>query len=168
MAEEEGKAEQPAKKGKGVLIIIVVLVLLILGAAGAAVYFLVLHKAPAAEEDLSAQDVPITASRPQAEPGPMMAYSSFLVNLADAGGKRYLKFSLSIELSKHKNFQQEVEYKDAKIKDIIISIISSKTFEEINTPQGKIALKQELLRRLNTIMSGGKVEDVFFTEFVVQ
>jgi flagellar FliL protein len=167
MAEEEGKAEQPAKKGKGVLIIIVVLVLLILG-GGAAVYFLVLHKAPAAEEDLMAQDAPVTASRPQAEPGPMMTYSSFLVNLADTGGKRYLKFSLSLELSKHKNFQQEVESKDAKIKDIIISIMSSKTFEEINTPQGKIALKQELLRRLNTIMSGGKIEDVFLTEFTVQ
>jgi flagellar FliL protein len=165
MAEEDSKAEQPVKKGKGGLIIII-LVLLLLAGGGAALYFLVLHKPPV-EEALN-PELPITAAKPQAEPGPIVPYSSFLVNLADAGGKRYLKFSLSIELSKHKNFQQEVEQKDAKIKDIVISIISSKTFEEINSPQGKIALKQEILRRLNTVMTGGKVEDVFFTEFVVQ
>ncbi|MDR2401387.1 MAG: flagellar basal body-associated FliL family protein [Deferribacteraceae bacterium] len=167
MAEEESKAEQPVKKGKGGLMIVAVLVLLLLAGGGAALYFLVLHK-PSVEESLVAPELPATAAKPQAEPGPIMPYTAFLVNLADAGGKRYLRFSLSLELSKHKNFQQEVEQKDAKIKDIIISIISSKTFEEISTPQGKIALKQEILRRLNTIMSGGKVEDVFFTEFVVQ
>jgi flagellar FliL protein len=166
MAEEDSKVEQPVKKGKGGLIIII-LVLLLLAGGGAAFYFLVLHKPPA-EESVLDPELPVTAAKPQAEPGPIVPYSSFLVNLADAGGKRYLKFSLSIELSKHKNFQQEVEHKDAKIKDIIISIISSKTFEEINSPQGKIALKQEILRRLNTVMTGGKVEDVFFTEFVVQ
>jgi flagellar FliL protein len=147
--------------------IVIILVLLLLAGGGAALYFLVLHKAPAAEGENLAPDLPAVA-KPQAEPGPIIPYTSFLVNLADAGGKRYLKFALSLELSKHKNFQQEVEHKDAKIKDIIISIISSKTFEEVNTPQGKIALKQEILRRLNTIMTGGKVEDVFFTEFIVQ
>jgi flagellar FliL protein len=167
MAEEDTKAEQPAKKGKGGLVIILILAVIVVAGGGAALYFLVLHKAPAAAEE-SLNPEPSTAPKVQAEPGPIVPYSSFLVNLADVGGKRYLKFSLSIELSKHKNFLQEVEHKDAKIKDIIISIISSKTFEEVNTPQGKIALKQEILRRLNTIMSGGKVEDVFFTEFVVQ
>jgi flagellar FliL protein len=166
MAEEDTKAEQPAKKGKGGLVIVAILAVIVL-AGGAALYFLVLHKAPAATEESLNPELS-TPPKAQAEPGPIVPYSSFLVNLADTGGKRYLKFSLSIELSKHKNFLQEVEHKDAKIKDIIISIISSKTFEEVNTPQGKIALKQEILRRLNTIMSGGKVEDVFFTEFVVQ
>jgi flagellar FliL protein len=109
-----------------------------------------------------------TQNAASAEPGPMVSYPPFTVNLADPGGNRYLRTTIALELSKEKEFPAEVTAKEPKIKDIILSILSSKKFDEVNTAQGKVALKQEILRRLNTVMTGGRVMDIYITEFVVQ
>lgn len=174
MAEDENRESEstPKKKSKLPLIIILVVVLLLAGGGFVAVKMFILKPAPEVQDNPDAAfEEPVQPQRQtnaKAEPGPMVAYPSFIVNLADPGGNRYLKVTLSIELSKDKNFEAEVASKEPKIKDIMISVLSSKTFEEISTTQGKIALKQEILRRLNTIMSGGRVVDVFITEFVIQ
>ncbi len=165
----EKTAEKPAPKGHGKLFIILALIIIL--AVAAAGYFLFFKK-DHAKEDTAQQT---TSSQPTAqndtsatEPGPIQEYPTFLVNLADAGGNRYLRINVSLELSKEKTFQAEVVSKDPRIKDIILSILSSKTVDEINTTQGKIALKQEIMRRLNTIMTGGRIVDIYITEFVIQ
>ncbi len=173
---EEKDSEKPQKKGggKGLLLIVIILLLIVI-IGGGIFYFLVLNKpaaapqpAPATSMDQNGAAAQPTARAPTAEPGPIQAYPPFLVNLADPGGNRYLKITLSLELSKEKNFPAEVTAKEPKIKDIIISVLSSKTYDEISTTQGKVAMKQEILRRLNTIMSGGRIADIYITEFVVQ
>jgi flagellar FliL protein len=174
--EDTEKPKQEAKSSGGgglVKILVVVVLIVVLAVAGILAYTLLFagKSAPAQEQTIMEPTggQPSQATRPaSAEPGPIIAYPPFLVNLADPGGQRYLRITLSLELSKEKKFQAEVEAKDPRIKDIIISILSSKTFDEIATTQGKIAMKQEILRRLNTIMSGGRIVDVYITEFVVQ
>jgi Flagellar basal body-associated protein len=54
------------------------------------------------------------------------------------------------------------------IKDAIIDVISSKTSDFVRTPEGREALRLELIRRLNIILVEGGVRNIYFTEFVVQ
>ena len=176
---EESGSEKPQKKsgGSGLLLIVIILLLLLI-IVGGAVYFLFLRTP--SQDASQQQQPPISLTEPdnmpqtttghglKDDPGPIQAYPPFLVNLADPGGNRYLKLTLSIELSKEKNFPAEVAAKEPRIKDIVVSVLASKMYDEISSTQGKVALKQELMRRLNTIMSGGRVTDIYITEFVVQ
>jgi len=99
--------------------------------------------------------------------GPMFGLDKFIVNLASDGGSRYLRTSINLELSSEE-FQAEVEKKKPLIRDIIIKVLSAKSYEEISTIRGKENLKDELVSELNKIFTDGNIQNIFFTEFVIQ
>ena len=43
-----------------------------------------------------------------------------------------------------------------------------KTYKDINTTEGKQALRTQLLAELNKFFSSGSITNLYFTEFVVQ
>ncbi|WDL69366.1 flagellar basal body-associated protein FliL [Helicobacter winghamensis] len=100
--------------------------------------------------------------------GPMYPLDQFIVNLlASGGGKRYLKTSIALELS-IPEMQAELDIKRDVLRDTVITILSSKTFEEVQTAKGKQKLKEEIMERINEFLVDGRVVNMFFTEFVVQ
>ncbi|CAM2788293.1 flagellar basal body-associated protein FliL [Helicobacter burdigaliensis] len=100
--------------------------------------------------------------------GQMYPVDQFIVNLmTSGGGKRYLKTSISLELSAP-TLQTELDTKRDIIRDTIITILSSKTLEEIQTTKGKQKLRAEIQERINEFLVDGRVVNIFFTEFVVQ
>lgn len=100
--------------------------------------------------------------------GQMYAMDQFIVNLlASGGGKRYLKTSIALELSIPK-MQAELDIKRDALRDTIITVLSSKTFEEVQTARGKQKLKEEIMDRINEFLVDGRVVNIFFTDFVVQ
>ena len=100
--------------------------------------------------------------------GPMYPLDQFIINLlASGGGKRYLKTSIALELS-IAEMQMELDNKRNVLRDTVITILSSKTFEEVQTAKGKQKLKEELMERLNEFLVDGRIMNIFFTEFVVQ
>ncbi len=101
------------------------------------------------------------------EVGPMYALDKFIVNLASDGGSRYLRTKINLELSSPE-FQAEVDKKKPLVRDIIIRVLSAKSYEEISTIRGKETLKDELVTELNKVFVDGQVKNVFFTEFVIQ
>jgi flagellar FliL protein len=62
----------------------------------------------------------------------------------------------------------ELKSRMPQVKDLIISLLSSQSFNEIRSIEGKDALREEIMVRLNALVRSGKVSRVFFTEFVVQ
>ena len=96
----------------------------------------------------------------------------FLVNLADKEATRFVKVTFRLGLSVD---EKEVEEKLAKnnvflaqTRESIISLLTSKTSEEILTPDGKEKLRQEVQTRVNAFLSKGKVKEVYIVDFVVQ
>jgi flagellar FliL protein len=49
-----------------------------------------------------------------------------------------------------------------------LDLLSSKSYKDIVDINGKQRLRDEILMRLNTFLTGGKIVKVYFTEFVVQ
>jgi flagellar protein FliL len=94
---------------------------------------------------------------------------SFIVNLMEKQGaaKRYLKLTMALELDSDAG-KVKAEKNQIQLQDTIIILLSSQGFEEIITLEGKLALKQELLSRVNQILGPGAVSRIYFTEFVVQ
>ena len=99
--------------------------------------------------------------------GPMVNIDPFIVNILDNQSTRYLKAALTLELN-NKVAAAEVKERMPQIRDAILLLVGNKTFEELSDLQGKMQLRAELISRLNGILTQGKVERIFFTDFVVQ
>ncbi len=168
MADEQQDA--PKKKKLG-LIKWVVLAVVILALAGGGYFaymkFFATPKAPT-EEGAKPKD-----GEAPAAPGEVKGYKdlvtlpTFVVNLADPLGRRYLKLTMDVEVSDEKA-AMDLKSNESKIRDAVILLLSSKSFQELSTIESKILLKRQIVERLNQVLGGPKVLRVFFTEMVVQ
>lgn len=180
MAEE--KEEKQEKKGGGSLVLIIVSVLLVVLLLVAGI-IIVLLASGGDEGEAAAQNAPAqvaqeaapqkAAAKPQERSndyfnvGPMYPLDQFLVNLLSETGSRYLKMELNIELSAE-TLTPEIDQKKPLLRDIIIKILTSKTYEDISTAKGKERLKDEIATKLNEILRDGYIKNVYFTDFIVQ
>jgi len=92
--------------------------------------------------------------------GPIYPMDKFIVNLVSNGGRRYLKTSMDVELSSEE-MSIEMDSKKSLVRDIMIRILSSKTFEEISTKKGKENLKEELVEAINEVLSDGSKRNAY-------
>lgn len=176
MGEEQEGAVEPAPaggeaapKGKSkVLIIIIALLLALVAGGGAAVYFVVLPKMAGGEKagDDGKQSAEKEVDVDVASLGTTTELPSFIVNLSGGTG-RYLKATIVLKLS-GEGVTTEIRNREPQIKDAVITVLSSKTPEEILSIQGKYNLKGEIIKRINVFLATGVVKELFFVEFVVQ
>ncbi len=95
----------------------------------------------------------------------LLALDPFVMNLAEQG--RFLKMSVQFELA-DKSYQPLVTDKIPQLRDAIIILVSSKSFESITQPEGKFQLKDEILLRANQAIGKDVFKNLYFTEFVMQ
>ncbi len=152
MASEEGKEEKPKSN---MLLIIVLALVVLLGAGGAGAYFMFM-KSP--EKPEAAKMVAVSVTYPM---------STFIVNLADAGSKRFLKATIELVLNS-KEVSEECKAKDSELRDLVLTILSSQESGDVVTSEDKSRLKKRLLESLNQNLTKGKVTKVYFTDFLIQ
>lgn len=166
MADED--LGQEKKGGKLKWIIIGVVLLALLGVGGYFGYTMFL--APQ-DEDAAADSAEMTDGEEQVPleslEGTLTPLPVFLVNLADPLGRRYLKLGLEVEMRDPEAIANLNKY-EAKVKDTLLLLLSSKTYDSLSTMQAKVELKQEIADRLNQIVGKGSVLRVYITEMVIQ
>ena len=167
MADEDDK---PKKGGKLKWILLILFFLLLLGGgAGAWYYFLSdLPGSRKASETTTDSGNEVKTARPRHTPSLNTAMiEPFLVNLADPLGKRYIKVTFEAELAGPEVAEELIRQKP-KIRDSIIMLLSSKSYADLAPAESKIALKTEVANRLNQVLGGAKVTQVFLTDIVIQ
>ncbi len=124
------------------------------------------------------------------EPGDglMLNTGTKIVNLAEPGGRKYLKTTIVLEFAFIVPEDQETVSKDEEhseddptaaiydelngrlpvINDVLTSLLSSKSFESIYTAEGKEQLRAEIMATLATRLPDYPLVYVYFTEFVIQ
>lgn len=172
MAEEKKKdagvgagGETPSprpQKGKKMLLLMAIF-LVVLGAG--AVLFLIPNLLPFGER----RGNETTQERGQGAKlqGHLYSLESMIVNLADPDFPRYLKIKIDLESVSPKP-QEEFDKRLPQLKDLLLTILTSKTYAEISDSTGKTRLKEEILEKANQLYQGLKIKTVYFTEFVVQ
>lgn len=98
--------------------------------------------------------------------GKLVPLETFLVNVSGSRGRKLVKINMELELT-NSEVQEEVEKIKPKIRDYIIIIVSSKTFAEISTKEGKDALREEIKNQINLFLTKGQITKVYFTEFIL-
>ena len=99
--------------------------------------------------------------------GAIFSLDAFIVNVGDGDHDRYLKLKADLELT-NDTVADEIKQRLPQIRDLIISLLGSKSFDDVRSIEGKDRLREELLRRINALLVTGKARSIFFTEFVVQ
>jgi len=91
----------------------------------------------------------------------------FIINLRGTGVKRYLKTSMAIEVEGER-LKKEMELRTPQLRDTIITVLTSKSFNDLNSNEGKISLKYELMAHINRILKTGAIRAIYFTDFIIQ
>ncbi len=99
------------------------------------------------------------------EVGKVIPLETFIVNLAGSKGRKVLKVNMELEV-KGTEIIQEIDNRKAQIRDFIIIILSSKSYDEVSTKEGKDALRNEIKDNVNSFLSKGKIMNVYFTELI--
>jgi flagellar FliL protein len=155
--------ETPEKSGKkkwilisagaGVLLIVI---------SAAVLYFTGLLTGDEAEEELVEQ----------AAVNEVVALESLVVNLADAEEIHYARVGISLGISNPQPGTPVIDEQlmMPKLKDRLLDSIGKKTSSEMVLAETKNGLKEEVLESVNQMLpsAGGKVIEVYFTEFIIQ
>ncbi len=170
---QENSAENESKKGGGsniVLIIVVVLLVLVLAIGGIVAYLMLSSDDGGDGTQVTQEKVEKKRHRSRSDDmtvGPMYPLDKFTVNLMSENGRRYLVVKMNLE-EDGEELTPELDKKTALIRDVVISILSSKTVEEITTAKGKSKLKDEIIAQINKHLEDGEIRHIYFTEFVIQ
>ena len=91
---------------------------------------------------------------------------TFVINLADREQRSYLRVGIDLGLGREigKNENAPV----GEVRDTILGVLALSKVDELLTAAGKTKLKQDLLRALQERVPALEVEDVYFTEFLIQ
>ena len=95
----------------------------------------------------------------------LVPLETFLVNLSGSRGHKLVKVSMDLEVNSAKVIE-EIDIRKPLIRDRIITILSSKTYVEISTKEGKEHLRGQIRDQVNLSLTHGQVKNVFFTEFI--
>jgi flagellar protein FliL len=158
--------EAPPKEKKGGLIGKLKLPILILVVAGLAVGsgLFVTNKA---KGDSAKSKEETHKEEKKKEVGKFITLDPFTVNLS--GGTNYLQTAVAFEIkSDNAELAKELEERKPQINDSVITILSAKTIEEIDTAQKREKLKSEIKKSVDSMLSYGKIERVYFSTFIMQ
>lgn len=133
------------------------------------------------------------------EKGILFDLGDFVLNLADANPSKYLKVNVAIEFSRTPDeiaamnapqkkgggghggghgaaapspqdaIVAEMEQYKPAIRDAVISVLSSKTSDEVSSATGKEVAKEEIQELVNSVFNGSReVLRVSFGQFIIQ
>lgn len=167
--EKEGGNSEKGDKGmskKNIIILIIAgfLVFIVMGAA----FFILWNKVSSIGVQAEEDKIEETAEEVEVDKlGALLHLDTFIVNLADQDGKRFLRITLELELSGDKSVE-EVEKWLSKIRDTILTILPNRKFEDIKSVEGKKVLRDEIIAKLNNFLGEGTIVNIYYTEFIVQ
>lgn len=169
---QERKAPAGDQQKPALLVIVVMLNMLVMASVVGVVY--TSYKAEKAKPKLQdvvqgeKEDEAKAAAQPDKDDivGKLVPMETFLVNLAGTRGNKLVKINMELEVDNPK-VEDEIDHRKPQIRDIIIILLSSKTYDQVTTRQGKEALRDEVKDTVNSFLVKGKIKKVYFTDFIV-
>ncbi len=116
------------------------------------------------DEDLRKE---LASYREEMSRGPVLyTFNPITTNLSGFPA-RLIRVEMSLELLDREGFEEVFE-KGPGARDSVNKILNSKKFDDLETVQGKLHLKNQIITQLNTYLTHGVVKNIYFSDFVVQ
>lgn len=108
------------------------------------------------------------AAKPQNTEDPLaLTLAPFLVQLNDTDRKRYIKISFELALTSQ-TAKATINANMPHVRDGVITLLGGKSFAELSTMQGKIALKDAVRAAINTATHEQTVKEAYITDMILQ
>lgn len=151
----------PPKKPFPMMLVAAVVVVLGLGGGG---FWFMTHRATAVKAQAKA-----TALSLPPPPVATLPLQTFLVNLADPSHSSFLKIGITLGVSKPVGGGEDKPSPvTPEIRDTILGVLTQWQSGDLLTDSGKSKLKAQLLTALQKRVPKLGVEDVYFTDFLIQ
>jgi len=173
MAEEENKEEGKGKAsgGKKSLggLLLMLFILVNLGTLGAGAYFVyqntIGYEKVVTSEEMAKRELASFEER-LAEGPVMFTMDPFNTNL-EGVPRRLIRLQMSLEMLDAQGFEEVVGL-GAQARDRVVQILNQKQFDDVETVQGKLHLKNQIIAQINSFLDKGVVQNVYFSDFVIQ
>ena len=165
---EKGKQDldldvKPPKNNKKLIILFALLGVLLVGASVGVTIWLVGGDSDATESTRAAIEAVPTAH--------YMPLERMVVNFAERGPARFLQVEMEL-MAYDKAVFTAVERHMPVIRNDLLMLLGSVSYEQVSSREGKDALNREILETINGILREQRADDgikaVYFTSFVMQ
>jgi flagellar FliL protein len=116
--------------------------------------------------------------------GIMLNMSTKIINLVDPTGRKYIRLTIVAEFAPDDPeytslpeeekaayltaFEEKLNSRLPIMDDTVITLLSTKTYEDLYTAEGKEKLRMEIIQILSEKLVDLHILSIYFTEFVVQ
>jgi len=92
----------------------------------------------------------------------IMELEPVVINLSDG---HYIRIAIALGYT---GDESELKNKLPAINDVLITTVGAMSSKELISPEGKELLKENLLLKINSVLSRVQVRNIFYREFIVQ
>lgn len=162
----ESKSSSPSRMGAILSYVFIGLNLVVMAIGSYLVYAnsIGYHFKSITEED---EHTKITKERVFRDDEPILyTMESFTINLAGFP-RRVIRMTINLEMLDEEGFEEIITL-GARARDTVVKLLNAKTYQDIESIQGKLMLKDEIALELNHSLHKGVIRDIYFSDFVVQ
>jgi flagellar FliL protein len=94
-------------------------------------------------------------------------FGKIMVNLAGAEGNRYLRINLVLA-GNNPGIKEIIKTNDVALRDGVITVLSAQSLSNLEANDGRETARRALISRINGILGGPVVSQIYFTDFVIQ
>ncbi len=174
MIEEE--LQSPSKTGKWLKIGVPVILVQIIAAYFLASYLIIpmfFDQANAGTKDKAGTEEQAGAADEEADQnedkefGYIFKVEDVIVNPAESRGSQFVLINIAFEVEEEDDIA-ELERREPQIRDILIRIISSKTIDQLDGPDDKELLREEIKGPVGALLKKGHLNNVYFVNYIIQ
>ena len=165
----------PQKKSSNALMPIIVVILLVPILCYAVMEFLIVPKLKSAagggDDHAKAADHGKAKSDSHGGVKPpgehTVDFGATVVNLAGSGNSRYLRTNFIIA-SSDKDIQKIIEENKGALQDAAISVLSTQSLDALDGANGREVVRKGVISKFNRILGAEVIDQIYFTEFIIQ
>lgn len=94
-------------------------------------------------------------------------FDSVVVNLSGSMGTRFLKASFTT-LGSNPKLPEIMAERKKQLLDVAINVLSARSMADLEAPGAKNVVRNELMANFNQALKSDLIEQIYFTDFVIQ
>lgn len=169
--ETEKKGNDEKSQGKGrlglnfkVLIVLIILLLIVFLFGGA---LFVAFRIGLVDRLLNNMAAGVASQEVAGEPSYTYEVPEIVVNLSNGNSRRFLSVKFYVGFDETK-LTEELERRMPEIRDAVLQTLWDTSAEDIDSPEEKESLREEIKEVINSLVQSGEIKGVYFWHVMVQ
>ena len=100
-------------------------------------------------------------------PGPILKLENFVIQLKTVDQDRYVRLAFDVEVATEED-KNAIMAHLSHIRDLVIAFFADRTLDELRGSEAMERTKATLIKKIDEIVPGQRIKNLFITDFIVQ